>query len=274
MRAILATTPLLLLIITVALHFNDSSRRKLDACYIRRELERPAPTLIPLGDGLLHNLSVLIMWTAMFLLALLPDLRTRAIYLLTYTSLWFHITYILLAVLKAPLYDYNCAGRHVHYPNGISGHYCYFIFVAMTARRFAQARYRANPNAPRILVAMVAVLMTLFGIGGFATLYRTFFHGYHSSRQIILGAALGILSHILLDIFQFREEAEPPVAISLGVLFASSLTSLTMYSLVWPHEAAGAAISQGHLMFHSTLWFILLVTAWLRVNTEVKVATE
>lgn len=273
-RTALTIIPLLLVVLTVVLDYNATSRARMDACFIRREVQRPGPTLIPLGDGLLHNLSVYVMWISMFILAALPVGRTRAFYLLTYSSIWFHTTYILLAALKAPLFDFNCAGRHPEYPNGISGHYCYFVFVALTSRRFALARYRSNPDASRIALALVAFLMTLFAIGATATLYRTFFHGYHSPRQIALGTALGMLSHVLLDNFQFREDSEPPTSISLSLLLANSLTSLTSYYIAWPHDKAGPAISQGQLVFHAALWVILIATAQSRVYSRAKVATD
>ncbi|CDF35449.1 unnamed protein product [Chondrus crispus] len=273
-RLALATVPLLLVLLTLALDRHPTMGTNLDTCYIRRELEKPAPTFIPMRDGPLHNYSVLVMWISMFLLALLPNGRLKAVYLLTYTSIWFHITYILLAALKAPLYDFACAGRHQFFPNGISGHYCYFIFVALTTPRFARTRLRLNPNTSRLYLAPIALLLTLFTVGGTATLYRTFFHGYHSPRQIALGAALGIFSHSVLDFFQFEDDAEPPITVSLSVLFASSLNALTSYYFLWPHVIAGAAITAGHLRFHAALWLVLLAAAYLRQSADRKVATD
>lgn len=273
-RVVLAAIPLLLVLLTVTLDYNSATSTRQDTCYIRRELEKPGPTLIPLRDGPLHNYSVYVMWISMFLLALLPNSRLRALYLLTYTSIWFHITYIMLAALKAPLYDFACAGRHPMFPNGISGHYCYFIFVALTAPRYARARLRTNPNASRVILAAAAVLMTLFTIGGTATLYRTYFHGYHSPRQIALGAALGVFSHIVLDTFEYMDNREPSIPVSLAVLLATSLTSLTSYYYVWPHQSAGDAITTGHLMFHGTLWLILLATTKTQLAAKAKVAID
>lgn len=274
MRLALSSIPLLLVFITMVLDRYPIMGTKLDTCYILREEEKPAPTFIPMRDGPLHNYSVLVMWISMFLLALFPVQRLKAFYLLTYTSLWFHITYIILAAFKAPLYDYNCAGRHKFFPNGISGHYCYFIFVALTWPRFAKFRYQANPNMPRIYLIPIMLLMTLFTIGGTATLYRTFFHGYHSPRQIALGAALGIFSHNVLDFFQYQHDAEPSIPVSLSVLFATSLNAFSSYYFLWPHVIAGAAITAGHVKFHISLWLILLACAYMRLSTERKVATD
>lgn len=162
----------------------------------------------------------------------------------------------------------------MHYPNGISGHYCYFIFVALTAPLYAHSRIRMNPDASKAVLVTSATLMGLFTIGATATLYRTYFHGYHSPRQIALGAALGILSHVGLETLLFRKEKEVIVRISMMTLAASSLTALTLYTRVWPHENAGAAIGQGQLMFHVTLWIILSVAAGVRGKMEVKVATD
>lgn len=273
-RFFLSVIPFLLILITLAFDFHESLSQRLDTCYILREHEKPPSTLIPLGDAILHNYSVYIMWLSMFLLALLPSDRPRGVYNLTFASIWFHVTYILLAALKAPLQDFNCAGRHAHYPNGISGHYCYFIFVALTTPLYAQSRLRTNPNVPKAVLVASATLMGLFTIGATATLYRTYFHGYHSPRQIALGAALGILSHVGLEVLLFRDGKEVPVRISMMTLAAASLTALTLYARVWPHQSAGAAIGQGQLIFHVTLWIILSIAAGIRGKTEIKVAMD
>lgn len=272
MRNILALTAITLLPLTIFLE--RASPARLNACYIRREIQKPPPPLIPLRDSVLHNYSVYIMWTAMFLLALLPNARPKAFFSLTFASLWFHATYIYLAAFKAPLQDFNCAGRHKSYPNGISGHYCYFIFVAFTAARYARSRLKSNSDASPLIKAAAALLMSLFGVGGVATLHRTFFHGYHSARQISYGASLGIFSHCVLDYILLDEHCGFTTHMRLLFLLANSTTSITLYFRLWPHEAAGPAISFGHLVFHSSLWIILLVCTYFVTATEKNPAKE
>lgn len=255
---IIAATAVTLLTISVLLGVLAPVR--MNACYIRREIQKPPPPLIPLRDGLLHDSSVFVLWMAMFLLALLPNARSTALFSLNYASLWFHCTYIYLAAFKGPLEDFNCVGRHTAFPNGISGHYCYFLFVALSAHRFTKNRLKANPRASNILKAVILVLLALFGVGGTATLYRTFFHGYHSARQVLLGSAMGLLSHVALDIILLQEETGYSIVSRMTFMLANSISSLVFYYRLWPHDSAPPAISQSQLTFHSTLWALLLVS--------------
>lgn len=256
------------------LEYSHAVAARFNACFIRREVERPPPTLIPLGDSQLHNLSVYVMWFAMFVLSILPRGRVAALHSLTLASLWFHTTYIILAAAKAPLDDYNCTGRHPNFPNGISGHYCYFIFVMLTAPRFAHMRIRANPHLPQSILILVSFLIGLFTVGAIATLYRTFFHGYHSVRQIIFGVALGLASHVALDSFHFAPLIPSPEVTKFAFLLANSLTAVAFYLRLWPHNQAEPAIGYLQFLFHGGLWLILLVTGlWIPRNPP-KEATD
>jgi hypothetical protein len=143
-RFAVAAVPAVLVTLNLALSMHPPSVVRMDACFIQREREAPAPTLLPLSDSSLHSLAVVSVWAAVICLVLLPHERVRALNTLAYTSLWFHLTYILLAAIKAPLDDLNCAGRHQSYPNGISGHFCYFVFVSLTVPFIVRARLEAN----------------------------------------------------------------------------------------------------------------------------------
>lgn len=283
---VLSCIAVLLVLSTIIIDRSDSLNVHIDTCYIQREIEKPPQTKfqIPLRDGALHNYSVLIIWMAMILLVLLPRKRLQAAFSLTYGSLWFHNTYILLAAMKATLEDVQCAGRHVTYPNGISGHYCYFFFVILTAHRFTQTRLKTNHSASRFVLLLLTFFITLFSIGAFGTLYRTFFHGYHSARQVFLGTALGIISHVLLDLTLFSDdqlwqilplEAELSADISrTGIMAANSLLCLGLYFKLWPHLVAGPSITNGHLLFHASLWGILIALLFVRSHFQQKVAVE
>lgn len=269
-RLLLGVAAVLILLIPI---LNQIPSAQLDVCYIRRERQLPPRPLIPLGDSALHNYSVYVMWIAMLILSLLPRRRTHALFSLTLCSLWFHQTYILLAALKAPLADVACAGRDRFFPNGISGHYCYFIFVALTAPRFASRRRRDNPSASPILLATVAILLLLFGIGGFATLYRTFFHGYHSIRHILLGAALGIVSYIGLYYFHLAEDSRT-IDNVLGVLYANSAIVIALYAYLWPHLKTTHALGWGQAKFHFVLWLLLIFFSRRLTNQPAKQAND
>lgn len=273
-RVTLLVVAICLVVATYVLQYRASTAARIDACFIRREIQEPPPTIIPISDSLLHNLSVAIMWMAMIILSFLPQARMDGLHSLILSSLWFHTTYILLAAMKAPLADYNCAGRHPNFPNGVSGHYCYFIFVMLTAPRFAQSRLQANPNIARSVLVPVSMLIALFTVGAVSTLYRTFFHGYHSLRQILLGAALGIVSHVTLDYFHFSTTVPSSSASKVAFLLANSLTATSLYLRLWPHVEAGPAVGSDQLVFHLCLWFLLLITSSQLPNVSRKVATD
>lgn len=249
-----------LLVLTVALDRHSRFNVQLNACYIHRAIEKPAPVWIPLRDGPLHNYSVYIMWAAAIILALLPNQRAAGLYSVFYSSLWFHQTYVLLAALKSLMTDYNCAGRHLTYPNGISGHYCYFLFVSLTLPRLARSRLASNRRIPRVISVVVTILISLYAVGAFATLYRTFAHGYHSMRQIFLGSALGLASHLSLEIL-LGGNKPLPMNTQIAVLIANSALAFTAYYSWWPADA-GHAIPFPQVYFHTALYVGLLASAF------------
>lgn len=253
---------------------NPSSAVLLDACYLKREETRPPPPFIPLGDSILHNYSVLSIWICVLLLIGLPHARLLATYQVLYTSLWFHSTYIVLAALKAPLDDFACAGRHPTYPNGISGHYCYFLFVALTAPQYFALRLSRNAHPNKVLVTASALLLTFFCVGGFATLYRTYFHGYHSLRQICLGASLGIASHVSLEWILYRNKVGASTELQITSLAAFALTALSWYARVWPESAGEEAIGKKQIIFHASLWLGIGGVTWVKHANDKKVAKE
>lgn len=266
-RRILALVPAILLVITSLLSLHDLSAEKLDACFIARELEPHPPNVIPIADSTLHNLAVAAVWIAMLTLLTLPQSRVHAAYTLAYTALWFHSTYILLAALKAPLDDFNCSGRHPLYPNGISGHYCYFVFVSLTVPLLIQARLRSNPSQSRKPVVAVAIaFLIIYAVSATATLYRTLIHGYHSPRQILLGTALGMGSHCVLDRLLFDRAStrlQQTPATAVAILISKSFLSFSLYNLLWPFATAGPAVTRPHIAFHAVMWCILFACSYL-----------
>jgi len=265
-RRYLVFIPPVLLLLTVALSLHHPSRVRLNTCYINRAIERPARTWIPLGDGPLHNYSVYLMWAASLILASLPNHRSYALYTLFYSSIWFHTTYVLLAALKSLITDTQCAGRHVDYPNGISGHYCYFLYVSLTLPRLALPRLRANPTSSKFLFYGVSLIISAYFIGAVATLYRTFAHGYHSMRQILLGSALGLLSHLSLEYMlgskkQLTGPSLEDMQRQVVIAGANSILVFALYRRWWPVEQ-GHAIPPVQIIFHLSLYAALATSAF------------
>lgn len=261
--------PATLIVLTLALSLHDRYNSKINACYIYRQFEKPARTWIPIRDSALHNYSVYVMWTAMLILALLPNDRIAGLYALLFSSVWFHITYVLLAAFKSLMNDFNCAGRHETYPNGISGHYCYFLYVSLTIPLLARPRIAANPRAPSALYAVVTALIAIYAIGATATLYRTFMHGYHSVRQIFLGSALGLSAHLSLEFF-LSDSLSPSIDTQLAMLVSNSILAFALYYSWWPAQDAGHAIPFGQVFFHLGLYAALFATALLIPENERK----
>lgn len=148
-----------------------------DTCFIDREVMKRPPSsgrAIPLSDGMLHNSSVLLLWVIIFL-CLLPNQRIWAVFTILLATIWFHSTYILLAALKALRADFNRAGSRPFFPNGISGHYCYFALVVLTLTRFTRARISANPSVSTIALLSLSALLALFLVGAVSTLHRTIY---------------------------------------------------------------------------------------------------
>lgn len=255
---------------TVALLPLTNESKRINACFISRASTTPAAStyLIPLPDSALHDYSVKLLWLSLLIVSfVLPKSRTRALHTLSVCTLWFHATYILLAACKALLSDFNCAGRHPQYPNGMSGHYTYFIFVMLTLPLIYKQKLCSTPSSSSSSSSSYVLYFTwvttgLFFIGGVVTLYRTFFHGYHSLRQILLGSALGTASHVMLDIFHFHHE----LTLTLNgfiVLLSNSLLVIAFYLRVWPVASADPAISTLQFVFHASLLLIIGTSGWL-----------
>ena len=105
--------------------------------------------------------------------------------------------------------------------------------------------------------------MVAYAVGSIATLYRTYAHGYHSPQQILLGTALGCLSHVGLDTFHFSDLVLKTRGVSrermeMILLGTKTIASLVLYFCLWPVATAGPAITAGQYLFHLLLWAIVV----------------
>ena len=262
-RRVLFSVPPILLTLVIILSFIPSYNNRLNGCYITRGLEKPQPVWIPLRDSALHNLAVLLMWLGMLTLSLLPTSRFRGIFDLLHASAAFHSTYIFLCASKALLNDIACGGRDSMYPNGISGHYCYFIYVSLCIPLLARERLdqNASNSSNKNAILFASVCIAGYAIAGAATLYRTFAHGYHSPRQILLGSALGIASHSALEFLAYSTKPRTKPLVLLRSQILASLFVFALYFLTWPKRQVGPAISAAQIVFHTALLVGMAVTA-------------
>ena len=92
--------------------------------------------------------------------------------------------------------------------NSISGHYSFFLFYLMTLphlglsllpfdkTKFPSTKDILSPNSPfTFKLSLLCLSYICFFFSAIFTLYHTYFWGYHSLRQVYLGAFIGIASH-------------------------------------------------------------------------------
>lgn len=263
----------------------------LHACVINRQAAGPraprSPLSLPMGDSVLHDASVATLWVYALLTAVgLPVARAKAVLDIAISALWFQATYWAADAVKGFLRDDRCtSARRSTYPNGVSGHYCYFLFASLvvaiyTADRLvdvaahpATATRRpatgAAPGTPAAATAgipgrVVAVLaasataLGLFAIGATTTLLRTYAHGYHSGRQVLLGAAAGVASALALDALHFRAATAPRLGVRLAVVAAVGAASLAAYTATWPSALAGEeAVTRVQVVGYTAAWAVV-----------------
>jgi len=275
----------------------------LHACVINRQAagprRPPSPLALPLGDSALHDASVTTVWAYGLLTAVgLPVERPKAVLDIALTTLWFQATYWAADAAKGALGDDRCtSARRATYPNGVSGHFCYFTFVALAVAVYTADRLTdvaatpalstvrpvtvaaapgsaaaATAGVPQALLGVVAAaagLLGLFTIGGVATLVRTYAHGYHSGRQVLLGAAAGIASYLVVDALHFCGATAPRLGVQLAVVAAAGGGALSAYAAAWPSAVAGEeAVTGRQLVGYATAWLVVAAVVgweWLRL---------
>lgn len=253
----------------------------LDICVVDRAVEEVAPVtsfVIPIPDNLLHNYTVITLWMLIVLFVSSSPKKGASLFLVSFVSLWFHLTYWLLLLLKGLLDDTTCSfGRFLGQPNSISGHYCYFTYCFLSLTTIFRVKHtywkaRNTTRSWRSTLTQVAdnhlskLLFYTFIIGGVVTVYRTFFHGYHSLRQILYGISLGCFSHALMETVLWEYFIrERHTFLILGILFVLSPNLLFFCTLFWPFPVYGYPVGSKQVLGHVVNWLILFVfqSAWV-----------
>lgn len=228
----------------------------LHACVINRQAAGPraprSPLSLPMGDSVLHDASVATLWVYALLTAVgLPVARAKAVLDIAISALWFQATYWAADAVKGFLRDDRCtSARRSTYPNGVSGHYCYFLFASLVVAIYTADRL--------VDVAASATALGLFAIGATTTLLRTYAHGYHSGRQVLLGAAAGVASALALDALHFRAATAPRLGVRLAVVAAVGAASLAAYTATWPSALAGEeAVTRVQVVGYAAAWAVV-----------------
>jgi len=239
----------------------------LDACVIDRSRVHPRtlPMWLKIGDSIIHNATVAILWIAAVLAVIRSELREsplpsgQALFELAFATLWFHGSYWFLYVFKALRGDIACNGPSSPlYPNGLSGHYAYFGYCLLGLPLF-QLHSRSSGDqgkAYQIITPIMYILDAVFAVGAAITLYRTYMHGYHSARQVFLGAALGVCTHVIM--YSVLTSKTLKRSQKTGILGGLCLSGFVLTQLTWPSTIVGKAIGPVQIGAHVAVWGLLL----------------
>jgi hypothetical protein len=121
---------------------------------------------------------------------------------------WWFGTFMVIKAVSAGLGDTTCHRRQRH--NAVSGHFGFFVFWNLSAlwmlRLVVDRNGTANYLAPSLwrrvferpgTAHTLAIAMAVLGVCSTLTLLRTWFLGYHSLRQCVLGSFVAVTSHYL-----------------------------------------------------------------------------
>jgi len=167
----------------------------------------------------------------------------RSLFLIAYTGLWWLGTYMSAHNVDMVINDRLCS-RHGSL-NGISGHLTFYLFWILTLGWFVQfnasthvdwehffdPRLYLNALRSNTLLSVLAACYLVFVAVSLMVVSHTYLGGYHSLRQMLLGALLAVFSHwtlcnvfdhVLLAPREQRERVRSLLAALVGVYVAFS----------------------------------------------------
>jgi len=159
---------------------------------------------------------------------------------IVYTIIWYVVSYFICIILKHALGDFSC---HKH-PNSVSGHVNYHVFYALSALYIIlHSSYIPKKSLFHSFKKNGWILLSygLFLVSSFATLWRTWSHGYHTPRQMLYGGLLGILSHFLLITLVYSGRRSSRMLlfflgsvgiIATGIVYSFTTTALSFLEIV------------------------------------------
>jgi hypothetical protein len=169
----------------------------------------------PLAKSLLSDLLFTGALLALLLLALLfvavARSDARRWFALAFLFLWWYGTFLAIQIATAAIGDTACHRRHQ--PNAVSGHFGFFVFWNLSALWLLRAaldasvdvNYVAAPDllrralrSQRVVHQALAVAAAVLLLCSALTLFRTWYLGYHTLRQCVLGAAVAVVNHYLV----------------------------------------------------------------------------
>eukprot|EP01028_Stygiella_incarcerata_P009966 TRINITY_DN49609_c0_g1_i2.p1 TRINITY_DN49609_c0_g1~~TRINITY_DN49609_c0_g1_i2.p1 ORF type:complete len:321 (+),score=34.95 TRINITY_DN49609_c0_g1_i2:44-964(+) len=190
--------------------------------------------------------------------------------------IWYQSTYNILAAAKCWLGDTRCHKKG--FANSVSGHFHFHVFALWTMF-FLIVRLRRNPmilhnyanwtlfqrivqKKTRWTTNVIAILLCLFiGCSG-VTLYRTWFWGYHTLRQILYGCVFGLFDHTVWSLFYGHHVRQQ------GVLDQKSIRQRQwMILILLIHTVFGILVQNSYGCYPVGVLTIIMMTVWAVVLT-------
>jgi hypothetical protein len=203
----------------------------------------------PLDKSLLSDLLFYGALLALLLLATLfvgvARSDAKRWFALAFLFLWWYGTFLAIQIASAAIGDTACHRRHKH--NAVSGHFGFFVFWNLSALWLLRAaldaavdvNYVAAPDllrralrSPRVVHKALAAAAAGLLLCSAVTLFRTWYLGYHTLRQCVLGAAVAVGSHYL-------------VANVLDHLFYARTGAAFSWARTWSLRTVGAFLVVG-----------------------------
>jgi hypothetical protein len=187
---------------------------------------------------------------------------------------WYQSTYNILAAAKCWLGDIRC--HKLGFANSVSGHFHFHIFALLTVF-FIIVRLRRNPmilenyahwslferiahRKTQWTTNVIALLLSVFvGCAGI-TLYRTWFWGYHTLRQIMYGCVFGLFDHTIWSLFYGHHVRQH------GIIDQESIRQRQwMILFLAIHTVVGILLQNSYGCYSVKILTSILMTMWIVV---------
>jgi len=106
----------------------------------------------------------------------------------------------------------------------------------------------------------------VLAVTSFGTLSRTWWFGFHTLRQILYGALLGVASHytVVILLASAKQSKNGPLVISgivtIGILFSGKL--VTFYTAL--------PLTNAELLLGTVMWGVIASYSWYKYNSKEK----
>jgi len=279
------------LVIWALLHF-FSDATFLDVCWWDRSLNESTKNFSLITKVLFNTSTFCMLLFFLQVAAWRPPFGTNTklftinnLFGITFTLIWYVVTYLICLCGKEILADYRCGARS----NSISGHYTFHVyyFLALPYAYLSVVTYevveakkddktkkirlpRKNPSAwfshneknfyifgiavSRILA--LTLTFAVFAITATLTLTRTLLYGYHSVRQILYGVILGIVSNYTAFLLRRHVGASQPLYLAGATTGALLLLSLIVLSY------GPIPLEPGEKFAYGAAWLGMLYCSW------------